>query len=106
MTSDVLFQIGNPSLLIQEYGFLNLPPYVKITPAAGFGKLLPGEQLNVNVIFSAVKAANYIFDIILRSLDGFEEKISCKAVGVHPPIKVGCPWGQYHKTSYMKIYLV
>ncbi|XP_024941381.1 cilia- and flagella-associated protein 74 [Cephus cinctus] len=45
--------ITNPSLVIQDFGFLNIPPTMTIQPNYGFGRILPGETLPLHLIYSA-----------------------------------------------------
>ncbi|XP_076390598.1 cilia- and flagella-associated protein 74 [Megachile rotundata] len=45
--------LTNKSLLIQEYAFFNLPPFMEIHPNHGFGAILPGETINLHLIYSA-----------------------------------------------------
>ena len=50
-------KIRNPSILIQEFGFLNLPESIRIKPS--FGEIIPGEEITLEVYFSAEKAQIY-----------------------------------------------
>lgn len=44
--------LTNVSLLVQEYGFVNLPSFMEIQPNYGFGKILPGESIPLHLIYS------------------------------------------------------
>ena len=77
-------KIRNPSILIQEFGFLNLPESIRIKPS--FGEIIPGEEIILKVYFSAEKAQIYNFEFELSTLRGFQATFQAKGVGVHPPL--------------------
>ena len=77
-------KIRNPSILIQEFGFLNLPESIRIKPS--FGQIIPGEEIILKVYFSAEKAQIYNFEFELSTLRGFQATFHAKGVGVHPPL--------------------
>ena len=77
-------KIRNPSILIQEFGFLNLPESIRIKPS--FGEIIPGEEIILKVYFSAEKAQIYNFEFELSTLRGFQATFHAKGVGVHPPL--------------------
>ncbi|XP_038060641.1 cilia- and flagella-associated protein 74-like [Patiria miniata] len=81
-------KLTNRSILSQKFGFVNLPDYVDVQPNDGFGTLLPLETVDLDVIFSAKKAKNYNFDLTCKSGINRDFKISCTAVGVHPPLEL------------------
>ncbi|CAH7448717.1 Cfap74 [Phodopus roborovskii] len=78
----------NHSLLPQEFGFVGLPKYVDIQPNDGFGTILPLETLQLDVIFQPMKAKEYRFELICKSEINRCFKVSCQAVGVHPPLEL------------------
>uniref|UniRef100_A0A674KCZ4 Cilia and flagella associated protein 74 n=1 Tax=Terrapene triunguis TaxID=2587831 RepID=A0A674KCZ4_9SAUR len=80
--------LTNKSILPQEFGFVGLPEFVEIQPSDGFGTLLPLESLNLDIIFKANKAKEYSFELICKSEINRQFKLSCKAVGVHPPLEL------------------
>ncbi|KZC08651.1 hypothetical protein WN55_11236 [Dufourea novaeangliae] len=45
--------LTNDSLLIQEYAFVFLPPFMEIQPNHGLGTVLPGETIKLQLIYSA-----------------------------------------------------
>ncbi|KOC68528.1 hypothetical protein WH47_06319 [Habropoda laboriosa] len=45
--------LTNESLLTQKYAFLNLPAFMEIQPNYGFGAILPGETIKLDLIYSA-----------------------------------------------------
>ncbi|XP_041062954.1 cilia- and flagella-associated protein 74 [Carcharodon carcharias] len=81
-------KLTNKSILSQEYGFIDIPEFVDVQPNDGFGVLLPLETLNMNIFFKAKQAQEYAFELICKSEINREFKISCKAVGVFPPLKL------------------
>nr|XP_042708763.1 cilia- and flagella-associated protein 74 isoform X3 [Chrysemys picta bellii] len=80
--------LTNKSILPQEFGFVGLPEFVDIQPSDGFGTLLPLESLNLDIIFKANKAKEYSFELTCKSEINRQFKLSCKAVGVHPPLEL------------------
>ncbi|XP_050787583.1 cilia- and flagella-associated protein 74 isoform X4 [Gopherus flavomarginatus] len=80
--------LTNKSILPQEFGFVGLPEFVEIQPSDGFGILLPLESLNLDIIFKANKAKEYSFELTCKSEINRQFKLSCKAVGVHPPLEL------------------
>ncbi|XP_025038457.2 cilia- and flagella-associated protein 74 isoform X2 [Pelodiscus sinensis] len=80
--------LTNKSILPQEFGFVGLPEFVEIQPSDGFGMLLPLESLKLDIIFKANKAKEYSFELTCKSEINRQFKLSCKAVGVHPPLEL------------------
>ncbi|XP_009459278.1 PREDICTED: uncharacterized protein CFAP74 [Nipponia nippon] len=80
--------LTNKSILPQEFGFVGLPELVEIQPNDGFGILLPLESLTLDIIFKANKAKEYSFELTCKSEINRQFKLSCKAVGVHPPLEL------------------
>ncbi|XP_075413892.1 cilia- and flagella-associated protein 74 [Tenrec ecaudatus] len=80
--------LHNHSLLLQEFGFLGLPKFVDIQPNDGFGTILPLESLQLDVIFQPTKAKEYTFELICKTEINRQFKVSCRAVGVHPPLEL------------------
>ncbi|XP_042637533.1 cilia- and flagella-associated protein 74 [Orycteropus afer afer] len=80
--------VHNHSLLPQEFGFVGLPKFVDIQPNDGFGTVLPLESLQLYVIFQPTKAKEYSFELICKSEINRQFKLSCRAVGVHPPLEL------------------
>ncbi|XP_032903781.1 cilia- and flagella-associated protein 74 [Amblyraja radiata] len=79
-------QLTNKSILSQEFGFVDVPEYVDVQPNHGFGVLLPLETLNLDIMFKAKQAREYNFELICKSEINRNFKISCKAIGVRPPL--------------------
>ncbi|KAM9686039.1 LOW QUALITY PROTEIN: cilia- and flagella-associated protein 74 [Trichechus inunguis] len=80
--------LHNHALLPQEFGFVGLPKFVDIQPNDGFGTILPLESLHLDVIFQPTKAKEYSFELVCKSEINREFKLSCRAVGVHPPLEL------------------
>ncbi|XP_057414025.1 cilia- and flagella-associated protein 74 [Balaenoptera acutorostrata] len=78
----------NHSLLPQEFGFVGLPKFVDIQPSDGFGTILPLETLQLDVIFQPTKAKEYNFELVCKSEINRCFKLTCRAVGVHPPLEL------------------
>ena len=64
---ELYLSITNTSVLPQKFGFIDPPSYIDIQPNDGFGELLPNEQFQLTVIFSAKKPMNYEFDLVCKS---------------------------------------
>ncbi|XP_009708092.1 PREDICTED: uncharacterized protein CFAP74 [Cariama cristata] len=80
--------LTNKSILPQEFGFVGLPEFVEIQPNDGLGILLPLENLTLDIIFKANEAKEYSFELTCKSEINRQFKLSCKAVGVHPPLEL------------------
>ncbi|XP_065710951.1 cilia- and flagella-associated protein 74 isoform X2 [Patagioenas fasciata] len=91
--------LTNKSILPQEFGFVGLPEFIEIQPNDGFGILLPLESLTLDVIFKANKAKEYSFELTCKSEMNRQFKLSCKAVGVHPPLELSHSLVQFAATA-------
>uniref|UniRef100_A0A8C3BZ28 Cilia and flagella associated protein 74 n=1 Tax=Cairina moschata TaxID=8855 RepID=A0A8C3BZ28_CAIMO len=91
--------LTNKSILPQEFGFVGLPEFVEIQPNDGFGVLLPLESLTLDVIFKASKAKEYGFELTCKSESNRRFKLSCRAVGVHPPLELSHSLVQFAATA-------
>ncbi|XP_037684741.1 cilia- and flagella-associated protein 74 isoform X4 [Choloepus didactylus] len=87
--------LRNHSLLPQEFGFVGLPKFVDIQPSDGFGTVQPLESLLLDVLFQPPKAGAYSFELVCKSEINRppsalcrQFKVSCRAVGVHPPLEL------------------
>uniref|UniRef100_A0A8D0NUS5 Cilia- and flagella-associated protein 74 n=1 Tax=Sus scrofa TaxID=9823 RepID=A0A8D0NUS5_PIG len=83
-------QVGlcNHSLLPQGFGFVRLPKCVDVQPNDGFGTILPLETLQLDVIFQPTKAKEYSFELVCKSEINRCFKLTCRAVGVRPPLEL------------------
>ncbi|XP_061306427.1 cilia- and flagella-associated protein 74 isoform X2 [Pezoporus flaviventris] len=91
--------LTNKSILPQEFGFVGLPEFVEIQPNDGLGILLPLESLTLDIIFKANKAKDYSFELTCKSEINRQFKLSCKAVGVHPPLELSHSLVQFATTA-------
>ncbi|KAM7404384.1 hypothetical protein PAMP_011732 [Pampus punctatissimus] len=81
-------RLTNTSLLPQDFGFLGVPEFIEVQPNDGFGTLLPQETLEIDLIFSARKAKEYKFQLSCKSGIDRVFLLSCRAVGVRPPLEL------------------
>ncbi|KAJ7395496.1 cilia- and flagella-associated protein 74 [Pitangus sulphuratus] len=91
--------VTNKCLLPQEFGFVGLPEFVEVQPNDGFGIILPLESLTLDVIFKATKAKEYSFELTCTTEINRQFKLSCKAVGVHPPLELSHSLVQFAATA-------
>ncbi|KAM6046598.1 cilia- and flagella-associated protein 74 [Chlamydotis macqueenii] len=91
--------LTNKSILPQEFGFVGLPEFVEIQPNDGFGILLPLESLTLDIIFKANKAKEYSFELTCKTEINRQFKLSCRAVGVHPPLELSHSLVQFAATA-------
>ncbi|XP_070259978.1 cilia- and flagella-associated protein 74 isoform X2 [Myotis yumanensis] len=80
--------VCNLSLLPQEFGFVRVPKFVDIQPNDGFGTILPLETVELDLIFQPTKAKEYNFELVCKSEINRCFKMTCRAVGVHPPLQL------------------
>ena len=59
--------LNNTSDLPQSYGFVHLPPYLDVQPGDGFGRVFPGEILQVDLLFTPDQAIDYEFTVVCKS---------------------------------------
>ncbi|XP_064535007.1 cilia- and flagella-associated protein 74 isoform X10 [Pseudopipra pipra] len=91
--------VTNKCILPQEFGFVGLPEFVEVQPNDGFGVILPLESLTLDIIFKATKAKEYSFDLTCTTEINRQFKLSCKAVGVHPPLELSHSLVQFAATA-------
>ncbi|XP_050178146.1 cilia- and flagella-associated protein 74 isoform X2 [Myiozetetes cayanensis] len=91
--------VTNKCLLPQEFGFVGLPEFIEVQPNDGFGIILPLESLTLDVIFKATKAKEYSFELTCTTEINRQFKLSCKAVGVHPPLELSHSLVQFAATA-------
>ncbi|KAM6981917.1 LOW QUALITY PROTEIN: cilia- and flagella-associated protein 74 [Tautogolabrus adspersus] len=78
--------LTNLSLLPQDFGFLDVPEFIEVQPNDGFGTLLPQETMEIFLIFNAKKAKAYTFKLSCKSGINRDFPLSCRAVGICPPL--------------------
>ncbi|XP_037629906.1 cilia- and flagella-associated protein 74 isoform X4 [Sebastes umbrosus] len=92
-------RLTNLSLLPQDFGFLAVPEFIEVQPNDGFGTLLPQETLEIDLIFSANKAKEYNFQLSCKSGINRDFLLSCRAVGVRPPLQLSHSQVQFGATA-------
>ncbi|XP_044067515.1 cilia- and flagella-associated protein 74 isoform X4 [Siniperca chuatsi] len=92
-------RLTNLSLLPQDFGFLGVPEFIEVQPNDGFGTLLPQETLEIDLIFSANKAKEYNFQLNCKSGINRDFPLSCRAVGVRPPLGLSHSLVQFGATA-------
>ena len=92
--------VTNPTLLVENFGFLDLPSYVSIRPGAGFNAIMPGEKIELEIVFSPAKTMDYEFKIVMQSLRSFQHTIKCKGTGVKPPLSISSQHLEFKTSLY------
>ncbi|XP_068196112.1 cilia- and flagella-associated protein 74 [Antennarius striatus] len=92
-------RLSNLSLLPQEFGFVDVPEFLEVQPNDGFGTVLPQETLQMDLIFSANKAKEYNFQLCCKSGINRDFLLSCRAVGVRPPLELSHSLVQFGATA-------
>ncbi|XP_029292469.1 cilia- and flagella-associated protein 74 isoform X3 [Cottoperca gobio] len=92
-------RLTNMSLLPQEFGFVGIPQFIEVQPNDGFGTLLPQETLEIDLIFSANKSKDYKFQLTCKSEINRDFLLSCRAVGVRPPLQLSHSLVQFGATA-------
>nr|XP_046252850.1 cilia- and flagella-associated protein 74 isoform X2 [Scatophagus argus] len=92
-------RLTNLSLLPQDFGFLCVPEFIEVQPNDGFGTLLPQETLEIDLIFSATKAKEYNFQLSCKSGINRDFFLSCRAIGVRPPLGLSHSLVQFGATA-------
>ncbi|CAG5086583.1 Oidioi.mRNA.OKI2018_I69.PAR.g11268.t1.cds [Oikopleura dioica] len=80
--------ITNPTLLIQDFGFPNIPDFISVRPDLGFGSITPEENLDVDISFMPSTAGEYKFEVVIETIRGFKGVIECQGIAVHPPLEL------------------
>ncbi|XP_041859968.1 cilia- and flagella-associated protein 74 [Melanotaenia boesemani] len=92
-------RLTNLSFLPQDFGFLGVPEFIKIQPNDGFGTLLPQETLEIDLIFSANTAREYHFQLTCKSGINRDFLLSCRGVGVQPPLELSHSLVRFRATA-------
>ncbi|XP_070767007.1 cilia- and flagella-associated protein 74 [Enoplosus armatus] len=92
-------RLTNLSLLPQDFGFVGVPEFIEVQHNDGFGTLLPQETLEIDLIFSANKAKEYNFQLSCKSGINRDFLLSCRAVGVRPPLELSHSLVQFGATA-------
>ncbi|XP_035499668.2 cilia- and flagella-associated protein 74 isoform X3 [Scophthalmus maximus] len=92
-------RLTNLSLLPQDFGFVGAPEFIEVQPNDGFGTLLPEETLEIDLIFSPNKAKVYNFQLNCKTEINRDFPLSCRAVGVRPPLELSHSLVQFGATA-------
>ncbi|KAI4895097.1 hypothetical protein NFI96_026229 [Prochilodus magdalenae] len=92
-------RLTNRSLLPQDFGFVGIPKFIDVQPNDGFGTLLPLQTLEIDLIFSALKATEYSFQLTCKSGINRDFLISCRAIGVRPLLELSDSVVQFGGTA-------
>ncbi|KAM4570699.1 cilia- and flagella-associated protein 74 [Fundulus diaphanus] len=91
--------LTNMSLLPQDFGFVAVPEFIEVQPNDGFGTLLPQETLEIELMFSPKKAKEYNFQLRCKSEFNRDFLLSCRGVGVRPPLVLSHSLVQFRPTA-------
>ncbi|XP_068454495.1 cilia- and flagella-associated protein 74 isoform X2 [Clinocottus analis] len=94
-----VIRLTNLSLLPQDFGFPGVPEFIELQPNDGFGTLLPQETLEIDLIFNPDKVKEYSFQISCKSGIDRDFPLSCRAVGVRPPLQLSHSLVQFGATA-------
>ena len=61
--------ITNTSDLPQKFGFVRLPPEIRVVPNQGFGTVLPKETVKVDVLYSPAAATGTLLSSTRAQLE-------------------------------------
>ncbi|KAF7656333.1 hypothetical protein LDENG_00042830 [Lucifuga dentata] len=92
-------RLSSRSLLPQDFGFVGVPEFIEVQPNDGFGTLLPQETLQIDLIFSPKKAKDYHFQLTCKSGINREFPLSCRGLGVRPPLELSHSLIQFGATA-------
>ncbi|KAK3565900.1 hypothetical protein QTP86_020311 [Hemibagrus guttatus] len=92
-------RLTNLSLLPQDFGFVGIPKFIDVQPNDGFGTLLPLQTLDIDLIFSALKAEEYNFQLTCKSGINRAFLLPCRAIGVRPVLELSNSLVQFGATA-------
>ncbi|KAK3540493.1 hypothetical protein QTP70_032453 [Hemibagrus guttatus] len=92
-------RLTNLSLLPQDFGFVGIPKFIDVQPNDGFGTLLPLQKLDIDLIFSALKAEEYNFQLTCKSGINRAFLLPCRAIGVRPVLELSNSLVQFGATA-------
>ncbi|TSL97243.1 Cilia- and flagella-associated protein 74 [Bagarius yarrelli] len=92
-------RLTNLSLLPQDFGFVGIPKFIDVQPNDGFGTLLPLQTLDIVLIFSALKAGEYNFQLTCKSGINRVFLLRCRATGVRPVLELSNSLVQFRATA-------
>ncbi|EQC33161.1 hypothetical protein SDRG_09147 [Saprolegnia diclina VS20] len=80
-------RITNRSMLPQKFGFVHLPPEVRVEPSDGFGTLLPYEAVDATIVFSPSAATEFRTSLTCASSMNRTYSLPCIGTGVAPALR-------------------
>lgn len=85
-TTSMTVSLTNASDLPQRFGFVSLPPEIRVQPSQGFGVVLPHETVQRTVLFSPVAATQHAFALTVATTMNRQLKLPVVARGVKCPL--------------------
>ncbi|OQS07554.1 hypothetical protein THRCLA_00440 [Thraustotheca clavata] len=82
-----LLTITNDSRLPQKFGFLRLPPEIRVEPNDGFGLLLPFQSTEVTVIYSPISATLFKTSLNCSTSMNRSYQLPCTGQGILPALR-------------------
>ncbi|RHY33483.1 hypothetical protein DYB32_001600 [Aphanomyces invadans] len=79
--------LTNPSRLPQKFGFVHVPPEIRVEPNDGFGTLLPLEQATVTVFYSPLSATEFKSTLTCATTLNRTYQIPCVGQGMSPALR-------------------
>ncbi|XP_022249548.1 cilia- and flagella-associated protein 74-like [Limulus polyphemus] len=84
-------EVTNHSILEQSLEFIGVPKFADVQPGDGFMRLLPGETVELDVIFSPLKPGEYQWSLYSKTLSGRQFHLKCTGKGVQLPLVISSP---------------
>ena len=102
--------LHNPSCLVQSFGCVGLSPGWSVSPCDGFGSILPGESLSLQVSFQPKAALPSKTKLVIKSSLNQELSVSVSGVGYKPPLSfsvrtIHLPATPLGSSSSARVYL-
>ncbi|RLO06871.1 hypothetical protein DYB28_000791, partial [Aphanomyces astaci] len=79
--------LTNPSRLPQKFGFVHIPPEIRVEPNDGFGTLLPLETAAVTVFYSPLSATEFKSSLTCATTLNRTYDIPCTGHGISPALR-------------------
>ncbi|RHY58336.1 hypothetical protein DYB34_000360 [Aphanomyces astaci] len=79
--------LTNPSRLPQKFGFVHIPPEIRVEPNDGFGTLLPLETTAVTVFYSPLSATEFKSSLMCATTLNRTYDIPCTGHGISPALR-------------------
>ncbi|KAF0697262.1 Aste57867_12034 [Aphanomyces stellatus] len=79
--------LTNPSRLPQKFGFVHVPPELRVEPNDGFGTLLPLETTTMTIFYSPLSATEFRSTLTCATSMNRTYHIPCTGHGVTPALR-------------------